>query len=88
VLLLRLLLSSVPSQASGRWSAQMEFLSRPRRGMWRSLTVPAEVELLTQASSALGVADSRYESTFRLKLQNSPPSGLIAIGKSWINTCI
>jgi len=50
--------------------------------MWRSLTVPAEVELLTQASSALGVADSRYESTFRLKLQNSPPSGLIAIGKS------
>ena len=29
-----------------------------------------------------GVADSRYESTFRLKLQNSPSSGLIAMEKS------
>jgi hypothetical protein len=36
----------------------------------------------------LGVADSRYESTFRLKLQNSPSSGLIAIGKSLIHTSI
>ena len=33
-------------------------------------------------SELLGVADSRYESTFPLKLQNSPSSGLIAIGKS------
>jgi len=35
-----------------------------------------------------GVADSRYESTFRLKSQNSPSSGLIARSKSWIHTCI
>ena len=35
-----------------------------------------------------GVADSWYESTFRLMLQNSPSSGLIAIGKSGIHTCI
>ena len=32
--------------------------------------------------SLYGGADSRYESTFRLKLQNSPSSRLIAIGKS------
>jgi hypothetical protein len=36
----------------------------------------------------LGFADSRYESTFRLKLQNSPSSGLIAIGKCGIHTSI
>ncbi len=36
----------------------------------------------------IGVADSRYESTFRLILQNSPSSGFIAIGKSLIHTCI
>ena len=35
-----------------------------------------------------GIADSRYELTFRLKSQNSPSSGLIAMKKSWIHTCI
>jgi hypothetical protein len=40
-------------------------------------------QLANQAEETIvGVADSRYESTFRLKLQNSPSSGLIAIGKS------
>jgi len=39
------------------------------------------VILVRQKSVIFGVADSRYESTFRLKLQNSPSSGLIAIGK-------
>jgi hypothetical protein len=33
-------------------------------------------------NAASGFADSRYESTFRWKLQNSSSSGLIAIGKS------
>jgi hypothetical protein len=40
-------------------------------------------QLANQAEETIvGVADSRYESTFRLKLQNSPSSGLIVIGKS------
>ena len=55
LLLSLLLLSAVPTPASRVRLGQIEFLARTLqgRGRSRSLTVPAEAELLTQASSAL-----------------------------------
>ncbi len=60
VLLSLLLLSAVPTPASRVRLEPMEFVARSRRGRGRErlLTVPAEAELLTQASSALNTVCS------------------------------
>ena len=53
-----LLLSAVPTPASRVRLGQIEFLVRTLQGRGREVTVPAKVELLTQASSALNTVRS------------------------------
>jgi hypothetical protein len=53
-----LLLSAVPTPALRVRLGPMEFLARTLQGQGREVTVPAEAELLTQASSALNAVCS------------------------------
>ena len=58
VLLSLLLLSAVPTPASRVRLEPMEFVARTLQGRGGEVTVPAEAELLTQASSALNAVCS------------------------------
>ena len=58
LLLSLLLLSAVPTPASRVRLEPMEFVARTLQGRGGEVTVPAEAELLTQASSALNAVCS------------------------------